>query len=367
MRNAGWAIGSVLGALVVLLGPALDGADLEGVAVAEVVEDSFMSWVTVGNAGNQGEPSGEGAGGFGATRVCGRVDYVYRIGKYEVTNAQYCVFLNAVASREDPHHLYHPGMGTDKFGGILRVGATGQREYLVKTGMERKPVNYVSFFDACRFANWMHNGRGAGGTETGAYALGGVTTPSNTAVTRSPGARVVVTSEDEWYKAAYYRNDGKDAGYWDHATRSDAPPKAELPPGGANSANCMTVNRLTDVGAYLNAPSPYGTCDQCGNVWEWNEAILGKKGQWRAARGGCFGSMDHAADRTHKPAYWEPTLENRYIGFRVAEVPPDATTTTGPQLDAGQVLEWLKRHPREAEWILKALRDADRADGGKRD
>ena len=37
-----------------------------------------------------------------------------------------------------------------------------------------RPVNYVSFWDAARFANWLHNGQptgaqGAGTTEDGAY------------------------------------------------------------------------------------------------------------------------------------------------------------------------------------------------------
>ena len=37
------------------------------------------------------------------------------------------------------------------------------------------PVNYVDFYDALRFANWMNNGQGNGDTETGAYTLLGGT------------------------------------------------------------------------------------------------------------------------------------------------------------------------------------------------
>ena len=33
-------------------------------------------------------------------------------------------------------------------------------------------------------------------------------------------------------------------------------------------------NYLTDVGAYTSSPSYYGTFDQGGNVWEWNEALI---------------------------------------------------------------------------------------------
>jgi len=63
------------------------------VAEAAVVE---MEWVTVGDAGNAADDTGYGA-----------VDYVYRIGKYEVTNSQYCEFLNAVADVCDLYGLYN--------------------------------------------------------------------------------------------------------------------------------------------------------------------------------------------------------------------------------------------------------------------
>ena len=36
-----------------------------------------------------------------------------------------------------------------------------------------RPITYVSWFDAARFANWMTNGQGSGSTETSAYNLTG--------------------------------------------------------------------------------------------------------------------------------------------------------------------------------------------------
>ena len=67
--------------------------------------------VPVGNAGNAGELSGAGAGGYGPDRICGSVGYTYNIGKYEVTAGQYTAFLNAVAAT-DTYGLYSTGMDT---------------------------------------------------------------------------------------------------------------------------------------------------------------------------------------------------------------------------------------------------------------
>ncbi|MCX7428293.1 MAG: hypothetical protein NTW96_22020 [Planctomycetia bacterium] len=43
-----------------------------------------IEFVTVGDPGNVGELSGGGAGGSGVDRICGAVDHVYQIGKYEI-------------------------------------------------------------------------------------------------------------------------------------------------------------------------------------------------------------------------------------------------------------------------------------------
>ena len=68
-----------------------------------------IDWVTVANAGNSCETQSQGC--FGA------VSYEYRIGKFEVTNAQYVEFLTAVAAG-DPNGLFSELMMTDPRGGI---------------------------------------------------------------------------------------------------------------------------------------------------------------------------------------------------------------------------------------------------------
>jgi formylglycine-generating enzyme required for sulfatase activity len=158
-----------------------------------------MAWTFVGNPGNRADTEVmiDGTTGYGS------VPYAYNIGTYEVTNAQYAEFLNAKAAA-DPLGL-NASMGSG-VGGIARSGGSGGYTYSTFAFHEDKPVEYVSYFDALRFANWLNNGQGAGDTETGAYTLlGGTATPSNgTTVTRNAGATIVLTSENEWYKAAYY-------------------------------------------------------------------------------------------------------------------------------------------------------------------
>jgi formylglycine-generating enzyme required for sulfatase activity len=280
-------------------------------AHAEVAFD----WITIGDPGNACDTQSEGC--FGA--VAG----TYRISEYETTNTQYAEFLNAVAGT-DTNALYNTEMGTGS-GGITRSGSSGSFTYSVISGREQLPVNFVSFWDALRFANWLHNGQPTGAqgnatTEDGAYTLTPTGIANNT-IARNPEAAVFVPSEDEWYKAAYYKGGGTSAGYWDYPAASDTAPSAE-PPAGTDftngSANYNNVlGDLTDVGAYTAKPSDsaYGTFDQGGNVWEWNEAIV--FGSNRGLRGGGFNSSPVDLGAAIRNGFGPPD-EADVVGFRVA-------------------------------------------------
>src|SRR6185295_10609368 len=89
----------------------------------------------------------------------------------EVTNDQYAEFLNAKA-KSDPLALYDTNMDSNVRGGITRSGVNGSFTYTTKANMCHKPVNFVSWYDSIRFANWLNNGQGNGDTETDSYALG---------------------------------------------------------------------------------------------------------------------------------------------------------------------------------------------------
>ena len=269
-----------------------------------------IDWVSVGGAGNAADDTGFGA-----------VAYTYKISKYEVTNAQYAEFLNAKVAA-DPLGLYNTSMGSG-LGGITRSGSSGSYTYSVIVGREDLPVTYVSFYDSLRFANWLHNGQGAGDTEAGAYTLlGGTAIPSNgLTVTRNAGATIFLTSEDEWYKAAYYN--APSASYFDYPAGSDTQTTCTVPGATANTANCNSVfGDLTDVGSYTGSASPNGTFDQAGNAWEWNEAVV--SGSFRGRRGGSF-ILDPSSFAASTRDYTDPSFELGRVGFRVASVPEPGT------------------------------------------
>jgi len=297
---------------------------------------SRIETVPVGNVGNTGEWSGENYGGFGPDRICGTVEYEYNIGKYEVTAGQYCEFLNAVG-KTDTFGLY-------KLNIIEQSGSSGSYTYSVAGDRANHPVNYVSWGDAARFANWLHNGQPTGAqdattTEDGAYYLNGATTDEQLlAVRREMDWRWAITSEDEWYKAAYHKNDGATGNYFDYPTRNDTTPSNDLtdPDPGNNATfhdGSYTIDPpyyFTEAGAHKNSESPYGTFDQGGNLWEWNEVILSDSDglRRRGLRGGSAYDSDDNLHASSRRYYGSPTSGNiSSIGFRVVSLasPPEGT------------------------------------------
>jgi formylglycine-generating enzyme required for sulfatase activity len=287
--------------------------------------------VTVGDPGNAGEPSGGAVeGGFGPAGTCGPVAYTYEIGKYEITAAQYCDFLNHKAA-SDPYALYNTYMWSKGAGcKISRSGISGSYVYSVAADLANRPVNYVSIWDAMRFANWLHNGQGNGSTETGSYEMNGYIGLDGRAIHRTNDATWVVPSEDEWYKAAYYKGGGVDAGYWIYPTQSNAIPSNVLgvptDPGNNASYSDIVIGGTylrTVVGEHENSESAYNTFDQGGNVWEWNETPVDSTyPTYRGFRGGAYGSTEDDMRASGRGNYNNPLFENGASGFRLARVVP---------------------------------------------
>lgn len=321
-----------------------DGAGLSNVVAHNGVfatslinaNTAFMEFVRVANPGNSNDTVDGDAITPGTQRL-GAVMQSFLIGKYEVTNYQYTVFLNSVASL-DVNELYNERTDSDARGGITRQGAQGSYTYSTKANMADKPVIWVSYYDALRFCNWIHNGKPIGTqdkstTEDGAYLLIEETYPT-VIINRKLGARAFIPTENEWYKAAYYDPmKGGAGGYFLYPTRSDTPPAL----GSVNAVGFITnttsnisnygfgalwndqIGNVSTVGSGgPGAESAYGTADMGGNVFEWTESI--RDGDARILRGGAWGSWSTTQNDLQSSGRYagEASVEQDNIGFRIA-------------------------------------------------
>ncbi len=268
-----------------------------------------LEFVPVGNPGNAAD-----------TNQYGAVDYDFSIGKYEVTAGQYTRFLNAVAA-SDPNELYNPLMWSSSSGcKIERIGVPGSYTYRVAAGYANRPVNYVSWYDAARFANWLTTGD----TEQGVYhftagRLSDVAGHEQT--TGDSGTIYFLPTENEWYKAAYHANDGIAGNYRKPPSGGNVPPGSAA---GVHNASFHGVSYPIDsptysaaLGEFDSSPGPYGTFDQSGNVWEWIETLAANPRAVR--RGGSFhgNGVCEMVFCARDPSACK-TNEDCLTGFRVA-------------------------------------------------
>jgi len=279
-------------------------AAVMGFAASSALARIEIPTVAIENLDNAADP----------TTGYGSVGHTYNIGNTEVSNWQYVAFLSAVAAT-DTNDLHSTSMA-GPFGGITRSGTPGSYTYATISGRANYPVNSVSFWDSTRFANWLHNGQPTGQqnnstTEDGAYTLtaDGI---SGNAITRNANWQWAVTSEDEWYKAAYHQpaiQGGDSDNYWLYPTASNTITTAQ-----ANYDN--VIGNTTPAGSY--AANFYSTFEMGGNNWEWTEAII--SGSGRGLRGGSLSSNGSTlrADFRYASA---ATNDFNSFGFRVVQVP----------------------------------------------
>ena len=237
---------------------------------------------------------------------------MYEISKYELTNSEYARFLSSVCRYDDPFSLYNHNMTDGALGGICKEIKNEECVYKAKPGWENKPVTYITYYSLCRYANWLHygcpdSGDARLGTTEGDKTHGAYDTrffediksgkrkPNRRSIKRNKGATYFIPNDDEWYKAAYYDPyiTGKNK-YHLYPTRSSSRPTP-------NEANYMSEDSLavgppyyvSDVMAYDNASSYYGTCNQGGNVWEWIEGWQYNKIGNIKLRGGSFSYTEY--------------------------------------------------------------------------
>ncbi len=311
-------------------------AALACLPLGSIANAGIIEWVTVGDPGNTADTDSDGYGAVAAS---------FRIAKYQFTNQQYTDFLNSVdSSGTNPYSVYNTSMGTDGRGGIsLTPDAASGSKYAARSNMGDKPVEYVSWFDAARVSNWLMNGAtSSSSTETGAYTLVGGQT-SGTAPAVNSGATFYLPTEDQWYKAAYYKGGGTSAGYWNYATQSDLAPTAVTADSTGNGSAGSTGNFanydnnavwngqngiVTTVGTN-GGPSFYGAFDMSGNVYEWND-LTGASGSSRGQRGGNWNGIAFLMSSSCRGSL-DPETAGLTVGFRLAS--PVSGPSGVPEID----------------------------------
>ena len=247
---------------------------------ADTIRGIDMDFVTIGNAGNAGDTSGN-ANPYG----CGAVSYNYRIGKYEVTATQWQT-INTAAG----------------------IGDTG-------CWNGNRPVAAISWYDVAKFCNYLTSGN----KYSGAYQFdqsGNFLGIDRATSISTYGTTYVIPTENEWYKAAYFKPDA--SGYSLYANGTNTAPVT-----GVNS----NYNGFFAVPWNINSGTQEqnGTFDMMGNVWEFNETLF--YGGNRGLRGGSFNSFPVKALRSSSRGYSVPPyfVDGNFVGFRVASVPEPAT------------------------------------------
>lgn len=318
-----------------------------GTVVADVIVPDMVHVGDVGNAAYTGNPEFPGPVGVGS------VNHYYLIGRTEVTNTEYAAFLNAIG-QQNANGVYNANMGvtsTGTFGGIIQGGTSGSFTYTTAAGFENKPVNWVTWFSAARYVNWLENGQpvdaSGAAVNSGAYNVG--TATSGNIVTRTAGSTWYLPSASEWFKAAFYNP--STATYSTYGTGMNT-----IQSGTGGAASDGVVYQVISsgpqpVGSYVNAESSYGLYDASGNVREWtgkiNPTASATNLQEAYIANGSFAGGTDFSVSIDNGVYALGTSSSSGVGFRVAAVPEPSAMALAAAGLAG-VAGWRRLRRRRA-------------------
>jgi len=258
-----------------------------------------IEFVTIGNPGNEADTTG-------SPNPAGRVDYIYNLGKYEVSRDM-ITKANSIGSLEIT------------ISDMSGYGGNGVN----------RPATGVSWYEAAKFVNWLNTS--TGGTAAykfvdGTFQLWSSTDAGYNAnnLFRNSLAKYWLPSSNEWYKGAY----GSPNGTWyNYPTGTDSAPTGVAGGTAANTAvNPEAYPTIQGPADITNAGglSAYGTMGQGGNAWEWMETTgdgsNSTAGELRELRGGSWNSWYGTMDASNRSSFL-PGNEGDNFGFRVASVP----------------------------------------------
>ncbi|MBK9188659.1 MAG: SUMF1/EgtB/PvdO family nonheme iron enzyme [Phycisphaerales bacterium] len=271
----------------------------------------------------------------------GSVSYEYRIGKYEITTAQWMEYENTfkgVPWGQEPRFTHWSGPYRWGVVSDPNYHGPGWRYMLNPTnpnaGMQ--PVFGISWREAAIYCNWLHNGKSSDPASllTGAYDT---TTWGNNpdgsftdALTHLPGARYWIPTFDEQLKAFHYdpdRHGPGQGGWWLNKNRRDDYGIPGPPGVGQTSAGWLDPifegELEIPLGAYPDQTSPWGLFDTSGGAKEWSEGWAPQIG----APGERF-LFGHPAgpqgpdDNIYYVSSYDPGSRGLFEGLRIASSVP---------------------------------------------
>ncbi len=258
-----------------------------------------LDFTSIGNAGQAADTTGFGS-----------VGYNYAIGTYSISQNE----INAATA--------------NGLKGVTAGAWTGNQ-----------PAANVSWLQAAAFVNWLNISKGhqiaynltySGGVYSMSLWSSGQAGYNSDNPFRNNFAVYVLPTENEWYKAAYGKNDG--SGYYAYTTGSNIAPSAVT---SGTASGTAVYNQSAPSSVYsAGGPSSYGTIGQGGNIRQWTElpywwnygaANITANGH-RMVRGSDYSQVDPAwmARTTRYSTAYSPNSTAPYIGFRVAEITANA-------------------------------------------
>ncbi len=203
-------------------------------AFATIDPLSGIDFVTIGATyGGVGNPAYQSGQANQFVNGRGSVAYEYKIGRMEVTTAQWVEFYNAAFDRPSDDllpHLVPPDPGHWGAQGTT-PNTPGARRWSVIPGQDLHAVGDIGWRMAAMYCNWLHNGKSTDRAAflNGAYDVstfgffGNIFTDQ---LAHSPDAKYWVPTWDEWLKAAHFdpdkdNGDGTTGGWWQYGNTSD--------------------------------------------------------------------------------------------------------------------------------------------------